>query len=331
MNKNNNKKIVVKFLHGIADDKEKQELYNSPESENMLKEQWENFDQAKSKYGEMDHAKLKAAIFEQIKHKKQSKAYLIKFTGFLQKYAAAILIPLFAAGVIYFFFSNPDSAVNLKMVEKSNPRGVRSEILLSDGSKIWLNADSRISYPEKFTGDSRIVYLIGEAFFDVKKNLQMPFIVKTTKIDIEVLGTRFNVKSYTNDNDIETTLESGKVSVKRVNPETGELTQALIEPNQQVQYNIKTQKFSYSNVDAGKYSSWIEGKLIIDAESFDELVLKLERWYNVDINLQKDLSKKYNFTLTITDETIGEVINLIGKTTPGLKIDYKGSIINIAE
>lgn len=331
MSKNVNKNLFSKFYLGVADEKEEEQVFQSDESEAMLKDQWENYAQAKSIYGDMDHDKIKSGIFKKIHQTNSKPGFYNHLRGFLQRYAAAIIIPLFAAGLIYFFFSSPDSAVNLKMVEKSNPRGVRSEILLSDGSKIWLNADSRISYPEKFTGDSRIVYLFGEAFFDVQKDVRRPFIVKTSKIDIEVLGTRFNVKSYTEDEDIETTLQSGKVSVKRVNPETGELSKVFLEPNQQVEFNVMTQKFTCNKVDAGKYSLWTQGKLIIDAESFDELVLKLERWYNVDIDLPKDLSKKYNFTLTITNETIEEVLNLIVKTTPGLKIENKDGIVKISE
>jgi len=325
------KNLFAKYYSGTANEEEIQQVFDSEESETMLQKQWDNLDEAKTKFGGMDKERMKRELFKKIESKPEKTIFLKQATTFFMRNAAAFLIPIAAAALILYFIGKPDTGQTAKMVEKVNEKGVRSELILPDGSKVWLNSDSKISYPEKFATENRIVQLEGEAYFEVVKNTEQPFIVKTSKLDIEVLGTRFNVKSYKEDKSIETTLLLGKVSVKRVNPATGKIVKTVLTPNQQAVFNIEKEKFSFIQVDAEKFSSWTQGKLVIDEESFGELVKKLERWYNVEIALQADLEFKYNYTLTVTNEKLDDVLSLVKKTTPSITIVQKDNKITITE
>lgn len=164
------------------------------------------------------------------------------------------------------------------------PYGKRSDITLADGTKIWLNAGSQLSYPVSFTGSSREVYLSGEAFFDVESDPSKPFHVITGDMKIKVTGTRFNVTSYANDKTTQTVLVSGKVSARK-NKRFSHYVD--IEPGERIIYNKSEDKIEKDKVDVELYSSWIEGYLIFDNEPVGEILRKLERYYNKHILIEK--------------------------------------------
>ncbi|MDF1550172.1 MAG: DUF4974 domain-containing protein, partial [Bacteroidales bacterium] len=136
---------------------------------------------------------------------------------------------------------------------------------------------------------------------------------------------------YLNDKTISTTLVTGKVSVQRLNPKTNKVRRAILSPNQQAVFYKETEDFVLDKVDINKFTLWRQGKLVIEGKSFKELANELERWFDVDINLQKSLYTKYSYTITITDETIENVMDLIKRTTPSLTIKYEGKHIYISE
>lgn len=327
MSKKLNIKLFSKYYWGIATEKEKEEVYNSKESLSMLKEQWDNYSDQERKQVKIDHNKVTSVLNRKIAESKQIRK-INKLGAFLIKHAASILIPVIAIGTLYFFLvMQPGIINNISQVEKVTPRGERSELLLPDGTKVWLNAETKIKYPEKFFGKYRIIELDGEAFFDVVKNPKKPFIVKTNKIDIEVLGTSFNVSSYSNDKFIETTLVRGKVRISRKNPNTLSVQKAILTPNHQAIFYKEEEKLVLDKVDVTNYTSWKQGIITFDNEPFCNMVNVLERWYNVDIKIDPELIGKYNYTLTITDESLEEVLTLIKKTTPKVTIKRNKNII----
>lgn len=331
MKKKLNIKLFAKFYFGLTTEKEDKLVFDSEESEKMLLSKWEmsEFD-SKREFGEFNQAKVRQEMSNKINALKAVKAKQNNSYVLIKRYAAAILIPLFIAGMVYYL-SVDNKNHQLTWLEKQTKKGERMEVVLGDGSKVWLNSDTRFSYPEKFKGKKRQVRLDGEAYFEVTHNANQPFIVSTSKLDIKVLGTSFNVRSYINDKTISTTLVTGKVSVQRLNPKTNKIRRAILSPNQQAIFYKETEDFILDKVDVNKFTSWRQGKLVIEGKSFKELVDELERWFNVDINLQKSLYTKYSYTITITDETIEDVMNLIKQTTPSLTITYKGKNINISE
>lgn len=159
------------------------------------------------------------------------------------------------------------------------PRGGEFVLKLSDGTKIWLNAESELKYPVSFTGNERRVYLKGEAFFDVTKNEKSPFKVVTNDHIISVLGTEFSIRAYSDEKYITTTLESGKVSIDAGN------RHAELLPGQQS--NVSNSEMSVKNVNTQLYTAWRNNKYVFDNQSLREILHTLSRWYDMDVNYDK--------------------------------------------
>jgi hypothetical protein len=164
------------------------------------------------------------------------------------------------------------------------PHGKNSSILLPDGTVAYLNAGSRLVYPNFFRGKNREVFLIGEGFFEVARDESMPFVVQTTELNVEVLGTKFNVSAYPSDNMIETVLVEGKV---KINPKGFQLliNNYTLEPNQLAAYNRTSAETKITNVDVSNYVSWHNGFLNFNSSDLSRIVKKLERYYNIKIIL----------------------------------------------
>jgi len=168
------------------------------------------------------------------------------------------------------------------------PYGNQSKVLLSDSTIVWLNAGSHLIYPSVFNDDTREVMLFGEAYFEVAKNPEKPFIVKTSDLDIKVLGTKFNVSAYAEDNVIQTVLAEGSVEIKRNNH--GFFSDEMIlKPNQLASFNKKTHESKTFEVDASYYTIWIQGLLSFDEIDFNRIVKKVERFYNIKIRFDEPI------------------------------------------
>jgi len=166
------------------------------------------------------------------------------------------------------------------------PYGKRSQITLPDGSHIWLNSGSQLSYPSEFSGKSREVYLSGEAFFDVAKDVEKPFYVITRDIKIKVLGTRFNVSAFDDEENVQAVLLEGKVTIGKNSflAKTEEM-----EPGERAVYHKKAETFTKGKADVNYYTSWLYGYLIFENEPTPEVFKKLERYYNQTIVVEDGL------------------------------------------
>lgn len=206
----------------------------------------------------------------------------------------------------------------------STPMGESYKIILADGSQVWLNAGSSLTYPLHFEGhQQRRVKVSGEAFFKVTKNQAKPFIVETNSIDVEVLGTEFNVQTYAEEIYSEVTLEEGKVAAF-VGDTRYELT-----PNRQLKFNKKNNKVHIEDVHASDVSSWREGYFIVKATSLDELKGLIKRWYQVDVVLLDEKAGKTPISGVIyKDEKIADFMNRLERTAK-VKWHRKGNNIYI--
>ena len=178
---------------------------------------------------------------------------------------------------------------------------------MPDGSLVWLNSGSKLSYPSNFKGQ-RSIQLEGEAYFDVIKS-RKPFIVSTAYGEIEVLGTSFNVKAYTDD-DFQTTLVAGAVNLR-----VGAGTSITLKPGEQAFVN-ENNRLEIQTVETEIFTSWKDGKLIFYREPFEKVAKRMERWYNVKIEVDNDEIKNLWFTGTIEMETLSEVMELIRRSMP---------------
>ena len=168
------------------------------------------------------------------------------------------------------------------------PYGKTSELFLPDGTKVYLNAGSRLVYPENFTGKTREVFLSGEAFFDVKHDKEHPFIVQIEDFRVKVLGTKFNVSAYPTDNIVETVLAEGKVSMEKNN--SGMFDKAIdLIPNQMASFNRTTLETSVKQVDTDNYILWTEGLLKFESTDLSRITKRLERYYNIRFQYNEPL------------------------------------------
>lgn len=195
------------------------------------------------------------------------------------------------------------------------PNGKKFQIVLSDGTKVYLNAGSSFKYPEKFINSSnRQVYLLeGEAYFEVSKDAAHPFIVNSNNVNVRVLGTEFNISSYPEDFSINTVLIEGAVSIFSNNKIYDKATSLKLKPGFKASWNKTSNNVAVKEVDTDIYTGWKNGKLIFKNIQFKNIIKKLERHYNVTIiNNNSKLGEK-NYDATFDVETIEEVLNSFNK------------------
>ena len=250
--------------------------------------------------------------------KTKNKVRLVKPDQIVFWKVASIAAMLIAALFIGLFFQKSDKKTKSQIVTIQSPRGEKSKVVLADSTVVWLNSESQLTYSNDFDGEMRLVTLSGEGYFDVKEDRDRPFIVKTMNADIEVYGTRFNVSSYPDEQQTETTLEEGKIGVYIV----GKSNPVTVNPGERFILNKQTGETSLKQVDTDLYTSWKENKLRFDNALFGDVVKKLERWYDVKIFLDKDLVYSERYTMCIKTESLREVMKRIKLTTPmSYKID----------
>jgi len=248
---------------------------------------------------------------------KQQKHIQISLFGSLLKYAAVFILA-FVLGSTSLYLINQRERIALSAQYNTIevPYGQRSQITLYDGTRVWLNSGTKLKYPVVFNPDTREVNIEGEAYFNVAKDEKHPFVVSCGKLKVEVLGTHFDVCAYPNENEFSTTLEEG--SVKVYNNENGKFTK--MKPGEQVVLDRKTDLFKLSRVDTDLYTSWKENLLKFDDATFEEVIKKMERWYDVRITVAPGINTKERFTMTIKTESLREMLLLVSKTT---KMNYE--------
>ena len=229
---------------------------------------------------------------------------------FIQKAAAILFLPLLIASLFFYFQANNRTGENA-WAEIKCPIGTRTEFQLPDGSSGFLNSNSELKYPVNFE-NGRDVYLTGEAFFNVVKNKKSKFTVTTGKLKVEVLGTSFNIMGYKDQPNEEITLKTGKLKV--LSKSNKQLS--ILSPDQQFVLNKEQNQFQKRDVNTLNYTSWISGKLIIQNERFEDVAMKLSRWYNVDIEIEDQKLKDFKYYATFENEPLDEVLRLIAITAP---------------
>ena len=218
--------------------------------------------------------------------------------------------------------------------------GTRTKLVLPDGTQVWLNSNSKLTYSNEFNTDSREVGLEGEAWFDVAKDVQRPFIVHTSSLDIKVLGTAFTIKSYPQDETIEATLLKGTIEVSRKdNPNAARV---ILKPNEKLVFNKRIVPSGRTNLtpdrvvirspsappdiavnsirkdipDSDKVeTAWMYNRLVFKGDNFKELAEKMERWYNVRITIRDSSLNNFHFGGAFASETVEEAFKALQLTT----------------
>lgn len=246
--------------------------------------------------------------------------------------AAAVVMLGIVGGLFYTMrYEQSDQSSATVMHQVQVPYGTTRQLIMPDGTKVKLNAGSTFTYPEQFSKNTRDVSLIGEGFFEVTKNARKPFLVHTNKLIIKVLGTVFNVKAYSDDKTIETTLLKGKVQVElNNNPEKT----IILLPNEKlmVANNVsQSSSQSKSNVskieyqvttlaqvkpDEIKETAWIDNKILFTNELFEDVAKQIERKYNVQVIFEDQALKTEQISGLLDKEPLQEAMQIIEQTTP---------------
>ena len=201
------------------------------------------------------------------------------------------------------------------------PRGGEYQLSLSDGTIVYLNADSKLKYPVSFGKDCRRVELEGEGYFEVASDATRPFVVCTQELNINVLGTGFNVTSYKDENEVAVTLVHGKVAVDKAQE------RVVLKPDEQLVFNKNNKELNVQHVDAKMIAAWTKGTLVFDSMPLSELAIKLSRWFDVDFFFTSEKLKQLKFTGTFKRYSDIEYILSLIEATPDICLSLKGNTI----
>lgn len=215
--------------------------------------------------------------------------------------------------------------------ERANPRGTKSKVLLADGTAVWLNADSHLWFPTAFAGSRREVYLDGEAFFDVKRNERMPFIIHVGDNQVRVLGTSFNVKAYRDDEAVETAVVTGRVAfIRAASPATlaaGRDTIYVV-PDEKVVYSKASHELRVEQVNRQDYAAWNQRSLIFQSTPLGEVAKTLARQYNVTVRFEDEKLRNCRLTGRFRDQTLPEVLRLV-EMTGAFSFELRGNTLTV--
>lgn len=351
--------LIVKYLEKQISETEKQQLfqwiYSNPENEHFfynLKDIWETVQfneivrtaDTETEWRKFSHAAFRKESTLTVSTPKRN---TIKKKLYTALKIAALVIITFGAG----FFVQKLIPEKTTYTSINVPYGAKSKLELPDGSMIWVNSGSTLRYPNNFNHQVVDLFLEGEAFFNIAENPQRKLNVKTSSINIQVLGTTFNVKAYNEEDVVETTLVKGSISITghvdgqsiknpiilkpneravlvksknnlEIDNTTQELNKQDSEPNHTNKeiITVKTiipQKMNITEgVDVESFVSWKDNKLVFKSERFDALATKLERWYNVEIIFKDEMLKNSRYTGTFEKETFEQAILALSISLP---------------
>jgi transmembrane sensor len=234
---------------------------------------------------------------------------------------------LLVAGFSWYFLAQPGPKLANPDTTITCGNATRKKLMLPDGTSVWLNENSRLEYDQDlFANHNRQVRLFGEAFFDVAKDKKHPFIIYTEKISIKVLGTAFNVKAYPEDNKTEATLLRGMIELSINNEpeqhlilrpsEKFALTQSKTDEFRSALVIEQLKPISISDKIYYEETSWLDNKLIFKDNSFEELMPKLEKWYNIQFKVANPQVRDYHFSGMLDKETIEEALTAMQLIRP---------------
>lgn len=299
--------LFQNYLSKTATDLEKRKLNLWIASNSELQEWLEM--QLRESENVMDEAQ-QIRILENI-HRKIDKQNQKKFAfpSWLKNAAAIALVLITTGSIFYAIRSNKSEPTYYSSVEAM--RGQKSNITLPDGTKVILNSESTLKYNTDFNQKSREIALDGEAFFEVAKNTNLPFVVEVGNLSIKAVGTAFNVRAYSNENIVSTTLTEGKVSVK-----TPYETMDLI-PNERMEFSRDEKKLEKIQLENAKLSlGWLNDQLSFENTTLAVVASNLSRIYNVEIELSSESIKQQRFTGIISNNSLQSVLRILSLTSP---------------
>ncbi len=268
--------------------------------------------------------------YHKVSYRIKTQSQSTRIISIITRIAAVFSLPLLVFTVWSLFFQENSRQLaenEITWQEIQSPAGMRSHVVLPDGTELWLNADSKIKYGIPFIRSNRQVELTGEAFMKVVKNEKAPFIVHAGTASVKVLGTQFNVKAYPDEEQVEIALLEGSVEFLGTTVD-GKKAEATLIPNDFLVLDKQTGNIRLENRNLDKYISWHQNVLIFDDSPMPEVAVALERWYGVKVIVADPEINKYRFTTTFENESLFRVLELLELSSPAIKINYTSGKIN---
>jgi transmembrane sensor len=317
------KQLLAEMIIGNQNIKINSEFLELKEVETLMAQQWENpqevvirekpdFNNLLQKIKNNIHSdksnnsKLLINEIDELKNRNS----LLRKRMIISLGVAATILLLVTFSSIYILKTN--KVFQETYTQNIAPKGQKSQVILPDGTTVYLNSGTILKYNNIFGKRNRDVEMVGEAYFEVVHNEDLPFIIHTKEINIQVTGTKFNVMAYPEEEYVETTVSEGKVIVREVEGKSS----LVLTANQKASYYKPSKLLVKNEVKTEPYVSWKDNVLTFDNENFNEVIKKLERWYNISISVNGKDSLEDRFTLTIRHESLKEVLDLINITTP---------------
>lgn len=309
-------KLAEKYEKGTCSPQEKAlfEDFCDQFKEDALK--WDLKDDA-------DKLTIKQNIYKQVENRiGQRRSYkVVYWTQPAFRVAAVLFLVVGMAFLFYNYLPNTnDQPISAsQIITKETPYGVKTRIRLPDGTKVRLNAGSKLIFPSEFSKHSRQITLSGEAYFEVERDEQRPFVIKSGEIETTVLGTTFNIRAFENE-DIYVTVATGKVRVSILdNRGTGKASEDLVS-NQQAMFNRSSDHIRINETNPAQYLAWTQGTMIFDNVSLEKAARIIERWYGVEISFKTEAIKACRIKNEYTDETL---VNVLEGLKHIFKLDYE--------
>lgn len=307
--------IINKYVQGTTTETENtilaEWLNESPENKNKLfseKDIWDTY------VCHFDHKRYNIDSELQVLRSKLTVKNTSNVTllNRIIRIAAVILITFGLGWSTQFIAFNRHSSVQEATIQEIVvPKGQVSQVFLADGTRVWINSESKLKVLSVFSSNERKVQLNGEAYFEVAKDPKRPFRVEVNGQKIEVLGTSFNVRAYSNHRDIQTTLSNGKIQLF-----TGD-QRSILNPGEQSIFNLETKQLSINKVDPSNYTSWKEGRFEFQNENLVDVFKVIERWYDVEIQYKESDFKGMRFSGVIKrNKDVKHFLNLLNHSIP---------------
>lgn len=309
-------RVYDRLIHSQKDDK----------LDEVLKQLWDETESNQSVNWETAYREVESVI-----HRDDKIRPFRPWTYWI-KVASVWFIPFVMLCLSGYFYFSGSKVENVKIPSVSYVQhyaglGEREQVILPDGSMVWLNSGSTLLYPSTFMSSERSVYLMGEGFFDVAKDSVHPFVVNTRFLKMQVLGTTFNVSAYPEDIQVKTTLETGALKVNLQNDTT---KYYYLKPNYQLVYTPSTNKVEHFHVKASDYSDWRMGGLFFNNIDFEQAMKILERTYGVKIHIRTSVYNNQKIYVHYNkNESLENVFHILKIMIPELEYKLSGNFIYI--
>ena len=325
------KELFIQYLQGSCSEEDFDQLIvwiregsMSDSGKDIVQQVWEEYEPEAGTAERIKYNQLLDKIHHQINISQNNRQLAIqnmpdrnRILTIITRAAAILLLPVLSLLIYQTLSTTERYSQNKNDLVVEAPAGSKMTFELGDGTKVWLNHGSKLKYPYRFDGKNRKVFLTGEAYFAVAHNKEVPFIVGTSNLDVKATGTAFNVSAYADDNFIETTLVEGRVVLsERVNNKDI----MALSPSECLRFNCIQKDYTLESGNTIKNTSWKEGRLVFRNDSIEVVAKKLERWFNIDVEITNKKVKNFTYTATFTNETLVQILDLLSIPTP---VSYK--------